>query len=327
MPVDVEDGLRICLATKGDSQAFIDLFNSIYLRKVDAEYFQWQFFDQTIDSSLIKAEVDGELVGTHGHHFLKAHMLDRDFPLLCGIDTMVDKEYRGRGIYRTMLEYFLRFAAEKRTPIIYAMANRNTFLVLTERMGWKLITEIENMACGTNIKPYSLKKIQIEKVSSFDDRVVNIINRFLKSHSALFIIGRDTAYLNWRFVHHPIYQYEIFQINSNSQIYGYLVLKVYIDSTTNERIGDIVDLFWGEDDAEVFYEIFQFALAYFYSKGIKRTMTWLKTNTILDEIGQHVGFISTAQKRYLCCKTLDPTYSWLEDPGHWFLTMADAEIF
>jgi hypothetical protein len=327
MTVDKKNGLQICLATKYDGQAFIDLFNSTYLRKIDVQYYEWQFFNQTIDSSLIIARVDGKLVGTHGHHFYKGHMPDREIPLLCGIDTMVDKDYQGRGIYRAMVDSFMQLAIRTKTPVVFVMANKNTFLALTERMQWKLIAEIEDMACKTNIKAKPLRNIQIEEIRLFDDQAENIHNRFMKSHPDLLVVGRETAHMNWRFVHHPVYQYEIFLIKSNLQIFGYLILKVFRDPLTNERIGDIVDLFWGEDDAETLDEILRFALVHFHSKGIKKVVTWLKTNTIVDEIGRKMGFAETGQKRYLCCRVLDPTYNWLGDARHWFITMADAEIY
>jgi hypothetical protein len=124
-----------------------------------------------------------------------------------------------------------------------------------------------------------------------------------------------------------MYRYDIFYAKRGSTIFGYLVLKVFEDPSTGERFGDIVDLLWMEDDPAALRGMLSFALSYFYSLGLPQVTMWLQTNTILDEVGRSVGFRATEQKRYFCCKVLDPAYSWLEDSKRWYITMVDAEIY
>jgi hypothetical protein len=128
-------------------------------------------------------------------------------------------------------------------------------------------------------------------------------------------------------VRNPWYRYASFLAVHRGQPFGYLVLKVFRDPKTGQALGDIVDILWAEDNPDALTEMLCFALGHFHAQGVPQATMWLQTNTLLDQIGRDLGFVETQQKRYFCCKVLDERYKWLEDPGCWFITMADSEIY
>jgi hypothetical protein len=119
----------------------------------------------------------------------------------------------------------------------------------------------------------------------------------------------------------------LFQVTCKSSPFGCLVLKVFRDPLTGQLFGDIVDISWAEDDTEVLATMIRFALRHFQTQGVEQAAVWLQTNTVLDEVGQGIGFRALEQTRYFCGKGLDADSEYFADPQRWFLTMADCEIF
>ncbi len=327
MPLADKDRFQISLATKGDGNAFVDLFNSIYSRKINIEYFNWQYFNQENPSFMIKVTANNEIAGTLGGRYCEGHTITQDMPLLYVLDAMIKKEYRGKGFFQAMVEYCIKLAEKAEIPFAYGMANKSAYLPAIEMLESKLVAEIDDMVCETSNQAYPSGKFQIEKKSIFNDEDEAIKNEFLANHPEKMLIRRDPAYLNWRFNQNPKYTYDVFRINSDSHVFGYLVLKIFTNPLSGEKFGDIVDLLWGEDNLDMLRESLRFAFKYFSERGIPKSIMWLQTGTILDEIGRELGYKTTGQKRYFICKVLDPAFQWLENPKHWYISMADAEMY
>jgi hypothetical protein len=318
---------QVRLGDEHDCDAFVDIFNSIYNRKIDSRYFRWQFLNQNVPTYLILGVSNKNVIGFGGARVQNGHRADGDVLLYQGLDVMILEQYRGKGFsFRNMGDYFIALASRGGAAAIYGLGNRNARLVLTRYLDFKLVVQIQTMISQVNAQPLQNMNTHIERIASFDNQVTEIVSGFLKSHPALLIVRRDPLFLNWRFVSNPVFRYDIFYVKRGSIIFGYLVLKVFEDPATGERFGDIVDLLWVEDDFEMLRGMLGFALGHFNSLGLTQAAIWLQTNTILDEVGRSLGFRATEQRRYLVSKILDPEYNWLRDPKRWYITMADAEI-
>jgi len=119
----------------------------------------------------------------------------------------------------------------------------------------------------------------------------------------------------------------LFQVTRRYSPFGCLVLKVFRDPVAGHAFGDIVDISWAEGDQEALATMIRFALRQFQTQGVDQAAVWLQTNTILDEVGQSIGFRGLEQTRYFCGKGLDAESRYFTDPQRWFLTMADVEIY
>jgi hypothetical protein len=320
--------LHLRLAEAGDCDAFVQLYNATYRRKVDSRYFHWQFLDRRAQAFLILAESDGRIVGAHGGRVHAGRVLAGTVPLVQGLDVMVVDEFRSKGAYtQGMMPFFLQLARQRGAAMAYAVGNTRSWPLLTRVLGWNLVARIETMTREVSAQRSPRPALGFERVPFLEDEDSEILRRFRLCHPGLLVVGREPASLNWRFAASPVYRYDLFRVTRGSARFAYLVLKVFEDPATGERCGDIVDLLWIEDEPDALVEMLQFAMGHFHGQGVTRAAMWLRTNTVLDEIGRGLGFAETAEGRYLCCKGLDPEHRRLEEARSWYLTMADSEVY
>jgi hypothetical protein len=313
--------------TAVDAERFVELFNSTYARKQKPPYYFWRFWSRQIESSVFFVESAGELKGFCGVALMEMAGLPS---FMAGFlaDIIVERKYRGTGLVFSRLKLEVeQEAARHGAKVVFLLPNaRGRAAILVDRE-YVEVLQIETSIRDTRPKPVLIDKIlQIQRVDRFGPWVNDLVEEFQKSHPSLAFVKRTEVYLNWRFVAHPTYTYDILQASRGRELFGYLVLKKFTDEH-GVTYGDIVDLLWRQDDPQALSELLWVALAHLYDQGVARAAIWLRTNTILDEVGRDVGFSSTGQPRPVLCKVLDEHYGWLRDPGRWFMTMSDSEIY
>jgi len=313
--------------TPEDSARFVELFNSIYARKISSTYYYWRFFNTPLEATLLFAFKQNELVGACGYNLLiikNGSTLIRNALL---VDMMVSAEHRGIGLVFSRLNHEVENAARQGgAKCLYLFPNQRGAGAWLATEGWVRITQMTTCVCETRPSKKNLN-IDIREVSCFDHEVDTISDVFSYYYPSLTFTKRDAQFLNWRFVENPVYNYSIHVVHLNGVIFGYLVLKVFRDPITGKTFGDIVDILWSDDNSNMIFYMLEFALDYFYNQGIKQVATWLQTNTILDEIGYDIGFKDTEQKRDFCYKPLDQNYIGLKDPENWFIKLSDSEVY
>ncbi len=312
--------------TEEDAKAFANLLNSQYTRKIAPHYYFWQFFRSPQPSVCLFAEEDGRTVGTYGLWALKRVGAIGSRIGLC-VDLAVSPPFRGAGLF-VRLEEEMEGQAKKLGCLgIYAAANLAAYRPRVCSLGWSSVRQIATATVDTSRVGRGGMDVSITGTDRFGAEADGIFGTFLAHHPQLILSSRASEYLNWRFGHNPRYVYESFVVRRNARALGYLVLKTFKEPESGLTYGDIVDLLWGEDDPDLLEQMVQFAVAHFYSGGLKQAAIWLQTKTILDDVARAFGFSETDQHRYVCSKVFDPQYEWLQDGDRWFITMADSEVY
>lgn len=310
-----------------DARRFVELFNSTYSRKQRPPYYFWRFWTGQMESAVFFVESNDELKGYYGVAFVEMAGLPS---FIAGflVDLIVNQKYRGTGIVFSRLKLEVeQEAARHGAKVVFLLPNAHGGAAMLVDREYVEILQIETSVRDTCRKPARIEEtLQIQRVDRFGPWVNELVEEFQQNHPSLVFVKRTDVYLNWRFVAHPTYTYDILQASRDREFFGYLVLKKFTDEN-GVTYGDIVDLLWRQDDPQALSELLWVALAHFYDHGVARAAIWLRTNTILDQVGRDVGFSSTEQRRPVLCKVLDEQYRWLRDPGRWFMTMSDSEIY
>ena len=87
----------------GDEKGILNLFNEIYTASREEEYWRWQFMENPWgESVIVVAEEDSKIIGQCT--LIPTKIIINDKEILAGhsVDTMISKEYRGKGIYEKM---------------------------------------------------------------------------------------------------------------------------------------------------------------------------------------------------------------------------------
>jgi GNAT superfamily N-acetyltransferase len=320
---------RLARRDRQDCERFCNLSNSLYARKVDQDYYYWQFFD-TPHPSLLSFVLgpDEKLVGCYGFHLFS--LVQQRQCVALALDIMIAPPFQGKGIFRMLANFAVQQTQSYNPVALYVMANSRAKEAHVHGLGWRQVNVFTDYVCPTRLASHFLPKaMEFIPCNSFTPKVIDVLKWLddCRAKRKLFSISRNPRFLQWRFLRNPRYSYHFFLCKLRGVPYGYLVLKEFRDPLTNSLFGDIVDLYWAEDDWGAVADMLRFALNYFYRHDVQQATVWLQTNSVLDQVGRDLGFEPTERQRYLCCKVLDDKYRWLEDRERWFVTMADSEVY
>jgi hypothetical protein len=304
---------RLATNSKRDAENFCALSNSLYARPVNEAYYTWQFFECPFPSLLnVAVDRNDRILGTYALHIQNK--------IAWVLDIMVSPTVQRRGVFKQLVDFGFENLRKFDVNAIVVMANENANRACVDGLGWTRINTLYTYFA----EPYPTDRNQRFEVGS----VADFSSIDLSAHSKNRISNQRTSeYQNWRFFRNARYSYDVFSFSESGADVGYVVLKTFKDPVSGNSFGDIVDLFWAEENPDLIKEMVAFSLDYFHQLNIATTAIWLQTNTILDAVGLEAGFVRSNQPRYFCGKAITEIGKVAELPENWFLNMSDSEVY
>ena len=304
---------RFATSSLKDSESFCSLYNSTYVRKINNDYYTWQFFSTPFPSYLFFAELHGEVVGSIGVQVKQ--ILPKKQNALSIIDMMVSPQCRGKGVFSGLMKAAIQFGNKYLPFCAIVMANEVGKDSICGSLGWSCITEIETMqmvlkgdCTGINL--------------SIENSTHQVFEELPGLHqNNLYHVSHNIDYYRWRFQTHPMHNYKIVR----NDFSAYSILKVFQNPVTLAKYGDIIEIAGKEMNG--IKEIGDRSLKQFQSMGVYTITTWMQTNTLWDQIGRELGFMGTGQMRFFCINALSNSDNKLLDSGNWFMQPSDTEIY
>lgn len=304
---------RLAQNTDRDAAAFCALSNSLYNRPVNEDYYRWQFFSCPFPSLLnVAVDEDDVIVGTYCLH------VQGDFAWV--LDIMVSPKFQRRGVFRQLVDFGYENLKSYNAKAILVMANENADRATVQGLGWTRI----NTFFTYFAEPRSFDSdfiLEYRPISDFS--VCSAVN----PPTELISNPRTSSYQEWRFLENARYEYDTFAAYHQGQPFGYVVLKIFRDTTSGRSFGDIVDLVWNKNDDALLKDMLSFSLDHFHKQNVNEAAMWLQTNTLLDRVGTESGFARSGQQRFFCGKALQQESKAIEEHGNWFINMADSEVY
>lgn len=315
---------RLAERNTRDAERYCGLSNSLYARPINQAYYNWQLFQCPFPSlPNVAADANDNIIGTYCLHVQETSPTKANVAWI--LDIMVSPLFQRRGIFRKLADFGFENLAEFNPAAIVVMANENAKRACVDGLGWNLINTFSTYFAPPKAA-HAEKPFELDFEPASDFSAAGII--FGRSNISLAANARTNNYQKWRFIENPRYDYEIFVAHkTGGELFGYVVLKIFRDPISGQAFGDIVDIFWTENDSEAVAELLRFSLAYFYRQKVSSVAVWLQTNSVLDKIGMDMGFSASGQNRYFCGKVLDKQYDFLAETNRWFINMSDSEIY
>jgi hypothetical protein len=139
-------------------------------------------------------------------------------------------------------------------------------------------------------------------------------------------VGRDRAYLRWRYVENPEGGFRILRASRGDQLVGCLVGKIR-EEPTGERVGYVLDLM--AEDEHGLQALLHRALCDFLAAGADWARCGLLPHRAPTAPFSALGFRQSVGRMpvvyVIYDETLDPRR--FADPTQWDLTMGDSDIF
>jgi GNAT superfamily N-acetyltransferase len=283
--------------TEKDIPQMWALMNAQYHIKKNEAYFYWQYFHSYQPSVSIGAFDGNRLIGIFG---MQKRKLENGIYAGQAIDLLISPEYRGQGIFSKLglkaSEYFDDIG------LLCVLPNKNGKEACEKSLGWKCITQINCFVSHKILKPeeHVIQGNSKERLRSFYS---------------------DQQFLEWRFDHHPYYQYRTIHLEPDV----FIISKIFKDSIRDVIHGDIVDLYCPK--AALLPDLILHSNNVLFEQGVDSVYAWAMKHSYTHEILQTLDFQEFPQERYFCVKILNPDYDHLYDPAQWNLVPADTEFF
>lgn len=283
----------------GDEAGILALLQKTFTKwsKRTVDYWRWKYLDSPLDPRVYVALNGGKIIGAFCEIPISIKLGDEIVGGVYGDDTATDPDYRGRGIYTNLNQFFIddiikdgvyfstwatenpilikTYSRKGSLPFPFRLCrmikikNLNEYLkgsgrdTLTNVLGYHFLKGVNSLTSF----PTSLSKTKhdysIDGVNEFDEAIDSFWNQVKKDYN--FILEKKKDYLNWRYRGHDRDQYYIRVAAKGGTVLGFSVLRY--DATESGSEGSIMDLLALRDRLDVSASLIDDALSLFESMG------------------------------------------------------------
>ena len=344
--------------TKENEKAILDLARRVYSRSdiINSSYFDWQYRKNSQGKAIImlglNEEQNNSVIGI-ASVIPMSLSIDREIilgSLACNV--AIHPDFRMRGNFSKLLSSLSSNLLENNIHYVYAVLNKNSYRAFMKQ------DYIEVIRLPLLAKPLKISKYfnnQIQKILSPFDRIWKIKNnhsgtvkKFNESFNEKFekliekkrkivhiIHSRDQKFLHWRYQNHPTRKYQIFILEENQVLSGYIITTQAI--LKGKKIGVIVDFICDEDVKEKnkFQNLINTALEDFWKNDVSIAIALCGVGLFEYKMLHDAGFFRVPQflnpePLHFVVLPVDQKLSVLKDLNkfeNWFFTFGDYDIF
>lgn len=221
-----------------DENKFLNLFETIFKRKVSGNLIEW--FEKPYGKNIwaIADEKDtGRFIGIYGLMPLEFFFKGKEIKGYLCHSVGIIPDYQGKGLFQYIGEYTLTRTV-KSQEIVLGFPNLSAFKG-HKRIGWSDIGRM-NFYVKKEFSCYEETMFaNVFEVAQFQED----INEFLTKNKKRFelSVSKNHNFLNWR-ITNPDQSYKCFIYKKNNIISGYMIFKAYNDRQYNLKKGHIIDI-------------------------------------------------------------------------------------
>ena len=353
---------------KGDEYKIYSLWKAVHKDNdicLDSwlKWWEWTYMKNPAGLGIIfVAEDRGEIVGHSSVIPMRMKIGSKYLTGFQSIETMTHPSYRKLGIYTKLARMTYDAAFYYGWDIGYRFPNRrSSYPIAKNRLNWfdvsnrisallpvnhlniidscfknetlsRLFTPISitlhKFICKMNCRKNSENaSIMLRRVTHFDE-AINDLWKVVKNDYEIMLV-KEKEFLNWRYIKHPLADYEAYVVDQNGVIDGYAVLG--LREIHGLKAGIIYDLVAPLSKGDVISAMVKFAVNHFIEKGVDFVNYQLIGSNIYYRILRKYGFInlSIINKRLPFLAYLNSSQSiteaWLADRKNWFIQMGDSD--
>jgi hypothetical protein len=244
----------------------------------------------------------------------------------CSIAMIVHPTYQNKGLIKFVADKLFEDAKFNKIKFIYGYPNQNAYQIHKKFFSYEDVS-VQKMfykKIKKNISILRKRNFDFIEVKKFPNEINKFLLRVRNQHKVY--LKRNLNFLNWRYIERPDYKYKVFIVKKEKKIFGYFVLKIYIEGKIIR--GHIIDCFY-DKKIDIFDEIINFSEEFFFKKNCNEMTMWLQGDDIANKKLKKLRF-SIAGQRPMICKFLDVNKNKKKylNEKYWFFTMGDTlEIY
>lgn len=192
-------------ATAADVPALSALFEEVFGKRRDDSVWMWKLFDNPRGSVSFVCEADDRLVAHCAGLPVRFRDYHREYPALQSVDFMSSQRYagglgRGGVFVRTAEKFFHACCGPTAVPLVYGFPGERHRVLGEKLLGYRSVERVGELtlnAAGSGLDVVPLRPEHL---------------RYFHSIPVEFGAIRDAAYLDWRYLRHPLHSYGFIQV-------------------------------------------------------------------------------------------------------------------
>jgi len=226
---------------------------------------------------------------------------------------MLHPDYRGKNIFTDIMKYGFIQEEKNDTDIVLAVPSTKVFNC-TVKSGMTIMGNLDFIGKFS----FEKKEHNCVKIDSFNPDIDNFQNLIYQKSN--FMVFKDSNFLNWRYVHRPDGDYQIYTTMNGNDISGWIVISNYDEGKYLKT--HIVDM--DAVDYQAFKELINCAES--VAKERHELNCWQVDNSMYHDWFKREGFVSTTEKNILMKIVLKENIEKFT-PSNWWFSLGDNDVY
>ncbi|TCI91743.1 GNAT family N-acetyltransferase [Tenacibaculum sp. M341] len=310
---------------EGDEYQIFKLFELVFERPMNPEYWYWRFQNNPAGKHMIKLMWSGETLV--GHYAVSPVQMSVNNTTVLGalsMTTMTHPDYGRRGIFGSLAEALYKDLEEnKNVQAIWGFPNNNSHYGFIKKLKWNDLGVINHLIKDSE-KIESEKNSNIKLCKVFNNNHENIIKSITSNFDVK--VDRNAKYLNWRFNDNPNVEYITFEYTENMEVEAFLVVKKY--PTEEEGVYNIFIVENGIPFEKL--ELLPKFLSHIknhFEVSIKTFNIWLSLFDKRHIYLERNGFLIGGRPTYLGSRNQSENQNILKDFRNWYFSYSDSDVY
>lgn len=316
------------------------------------EEIEWQFLKNPIPERFVNIAVDEEESKTAAIYAISPvnfKLEDKVFVGSQSLDTMTDKDYRGRGLFIKLANDVYRKAEEGNVKLVYGFPNGNSIHGFQKRLAWEVLDPVPFLIKPLRSKyftnrisflrflpniPLSFSRFKksnefnLEFKNEFPIEVDTVWNSFSKNISVS--VNRNKAYLDWRYLSKPNEDYKIIHCYTHSGDYlGYVVYAVKVKH--GGKIGYLMELVYDLNNEKAGALLLRKAIAEMKKQNADCILSWCLEHSPNYNLFKSEAFFTMPEKLrpielHFGARAFDKSLEKIiAKRSNWYLSYSDSD--
>jgi GNAT superfamily N-acetyltransferase len=262
------------------------------------------------------------------------------------VDTMTDREFRGRGLFLRLAQATYARAADAGVALVYGTPNGNSAHGFFQRLGWRDLNPVPFLIRPLRAR-WVLEKLKLaraaawlpelrlpvgrgradaRRIERFDDRFTRLWGAFARGIGVA--VERDAPYLNWRLADKPGEDYRSFAVGDGELA---AFTSHCIKQKERSRIGYIMEALCARGGARALGGLLRGALADMAASGADGALAWCLPHSPTFASFLRAGFVPFPRRLWpielhLGARSFDPAVAaQVHDRRAWYLSYLDCD--
>jgi len=315
------------------------------------DYFDWQYLQNPDGKAiiiLVKDPVTKAIIGMNA--FLPMTFIFNKQLLQCYLscNSIIHPDYRNKGIFTELVSKIPEIFSKKQFSFIYGIPNSNSTKIFSKNK-FSEIAKIPILIKPLQLSSYfpsPLSKIikpfdffwkpsfsfnnEIKLLeNNIDDQFEDLIKKSSKNFSLFHFKSKE--FLQWRYMNHPTRNYQIFTLNDNSKLIGYIITREM--NIYSKKLGIIVDFSIDPDYAHTidFQNFIKKILHNFWKNKVTLVISTSKIGNLENQILKNSRFFKAPsflkqEKLPLIVLSLTNTGDF-KNFDKWSFVLGDYDVF